>query len=183
MTPASRQPAHWRSARIGAVSSAPPALLATLGRATMPARTHPCASWHRHIRVLRAPSRWRTPARFSSALDSARMTTPSTRLSHWPLRREQLSVAATGTTAPTGDTGAFGNTLSTRCAPLSALRREAHDGHQPRRLQLDRMDAGGTSPWMGEVEVSLERNPRAMQEQLPRTPPDARDDTPCSWHE
>ena len=32
----------------------------------------------------------------------------------------------------------------------------------------DCMDAGGTTPWMGEVEQRRERLPRAMQERLPR---------------
>ncbi|HEY8037987.1 MAG TPA: hypothetical protein VIF37_20635 [Methylobacter sp.] len=32
----------------------------------------------------------------------------------------------------------------------------------------DCTDAGGTTPWMGEVEQRRERLPRAMQEQLPR---------------
>ena len=37
-----------------------------------------------------------------------------------------------------------------------------------RLAALDCRDAGGTTPWMGEVELSLERKSRATQEQLPR---------------
>jgi hypothetical protein len=32
----------------------------------------------------------------------------------------------------------------------------------------DCMDAGGTTPWMGELESRLEQRSRATQEQLPR---------------